>query len=58
MATLRLIILDAIYATPEVEQRKVAAPGLFSTELVAQLIYGQGISPPEAEKRRMKELYF
>jgi hypothetical protein len=34
---------------------KVAAPGLISTDLVAQLI--QGISPPEADKRRTKELY-
>jgi hypothetical protein len=50
MGILGITIANAIFATPEVEWRKVAALGLIFIGLVAQVIYEQDISPPEAEK--------
>lgn len=55
MAILGLTIANAVFATPEVEWRKVAALGLIFIGLVAQVIYEQDISPPEAEKREKRE---
>ncbi|KAF0918487.1 hypothetical protein E2562_024261 [Oryza meyeriana var. granulata] len=54
MAILGLTIANAVFATPEVEWRKVAALGLIFIGLVAQVIYEQDISP-EAEKKGGKE---
>ena len=55
MAILGLTIANAVFATPEVEWRKVAALGLIFIGLVAQVIYEQDISSPEAEKKGGKE---
>jgi len=55
MAILGLTIANAIFATPEVEWRKVAALGLIFIGLVAQVIYEQDISPPKAEKTEKRE---
>jgi hypothetical protein len=48
MAILGLTIANAVFATPEVEWRKVAALALIFIGLVAQVIYEQDISPPKA----------
>lgn len=48
MAILGLTIANAVFATPEVEWRKVAALGLIFIGLVAQVIYEQDMSPPKA----------
>jgi len=50
MAILGLTIANAVFATPEVEWRKVAALGLIFIGLVAQVIYEQDLSPPVADK--------
>ncbi|CAL4960397.1 unnamed protein product [Urochloa decumbens] len=55
MAILGLTIANAVFATPEVEWRKVAALGLIFIGLVAQVIYEQDISPPKAEKTEKRE---
>jgi hypothetical protein len=55
MAILGLTIANAVFATPEVEWRKVAALGLIFIGLVAQVIYEQDISPPKAEETEKKE---
>ncbi|KAL6840179.1 hypothetical protein ACP4OV_029989 [Aristida adscensionis] len=55
MAILGLTIANAVFATPEVEWRKVAALGLIFIGLVAQVIYEQDIAPPEAEKKEKRE---
>lgn len=51
MAILGLTIANAVFATPEVEWRKVAALGLIFIGLVAQVTYEQDISPPGAWAR-------
>ena len=48
-----ITIVSAVFATSEVKWRDVAP---IFTRLVPQVIYEQGTSPPEAEKRAMKEL--
>ena len=55
MAILSLTIANAVFATPEVEWRKVAALGLIFIGLVAQVIYEQDISPPVADKDEKRE---
>ncbi|OEL23528.1 hypothetical protein BAE44_0015456 [Dichanthelium oligosanthes] len=55
MAILGLTIANAVFATPEVEWRKVAALGLIFVGLVAQVIYEQDISPPKADKTEKRE---
>jgi hypothetical protein len=55
MGILGITIANAIFATAEVEWRKVAALGLIFIGLVAQIIYEQDISPPKAEKTEKKE---
>uniref|UniRef100_A0A0D9V7W7 Uncharacterized protein n=1 Tax=Leersia perrieri TaxID=77586 RepID=A0A0D9V7W7_9ORYZ len=55
MAILGLTIANAVFATPEVEWRKVAALGLIFIGLVAQVIYEQDFSSPEADKKEGKE---
>ncbi|KAG8078501.1 hypothetical protein GUJ93_ZPchr0007g5959 [Zizania palustris] len=56
MALLGLTIANAIFAAPaEVEWRKVAALGLIFIGLVAQFLYEQDISSPEAEKKQGKK---
>ncbi|KAL5227230.1 hypothetical protein ABZP36_015495 [Zizania latifolia] len=50
-AILGLTIANAVFATPEVEWRKVAALGLIFIGLVAQVIYEQDISSPESKKK-------
>ncbi|CAO2172102.1 unnamed protein product [Urochloa humidicola] len=55
MAILGLTIANAVFATPEVEWRKVAALSLIFIGLVAQVIYEQDISPPKAEKTEKRE---
>ncbi|XP_062226377.1 uncharacterized protein LOC133924727 [Phragmites australis] len=55
MAILGLTIANAVFATPEVEWRKVAALGLIFIGLVAQVIYEQNISPPKADKTGKRE---
>jgi hypothetical protein len=55
MTILGLTIANAVFATPEVEWRKVAALGLIFIGLVAQVIYEQDISPPKAEETEKKE---
>jgi hypothetical protein len=55
MTILGLTIANAVFATPEVEWRKVAALGLIFIGLVAQVIYEQDISPPKAEETGKKE---
>lgn len=54
-AILGLTIANAVFATPEVEWRKVAALGLIFIGLVAQVIYEQDISPPVADKDEKRE---
>ncbi|KAL5220563.1 hypothetical protein ABZP36_025276 [Zizania latifolia] len=54
MAILGLTIANAIFAAPEVEWRKVAALGLIFIGLVAQFLYEQDISSPEAKKKEGK----
>jgi hypothetical protein len=54
MAILGLTIANAVFATPEVEWRKVAALALIFIGLVAQVIYEQDISP-KAEKTEKRE---
>ncbi|GJM92531.1 hypothetical protein PR202_ga09008 [Eleusine coracana subsp. coracana] len=55
MAILGLTIANAVFATPDVEWRKVAALGLIFIGLVAQVIYEQDFSPPKAENTGKKE---
>ena len=55
MGILGTTTANDIFATPEVEWRKVAALGLIFIGLVAQVIYEQDISPPKAEKTEKKE---
>ncbi|KAF7031634.1 hypothetical protein CFC21_042938 [Triticum aestivum] len=55
MAILSLTIANAVFATPEVEWRKVAALGLIFIGLVAQVIYEKDISPPAADKNEKRE---
>ena len=55
MAILGLTIANAVFATPEVEWRKVAALGLIFIGLVAQVIYEQDISPPPTKKTEKRE---
>ena len=55
MAILSLTIANAVFATPEVEWRKVAALGLIFIGLVAQVIHEQDISPPAADKNEKRE---
>ncbi|XP_051226642.1 uncharacterized protein [Lolium perenne] len=55
MTILGLTIANAVFATPEVEWRKVAALGLIFIGLVTQVIYEQDMSPPEAEKKEKRD---
>jgi len=55
MGILGITTANDIFATPEVEWRKVAALGLIFIGLVAQVIYEQDISPPKPEKTEKKE---
>lgn len=52
MVILGLTIANAVFATPDVEWRKVAGLGLIFIGLVTQVIYEQDMSPPEAVTKR------
>lgn len=55
MVILGLTIANAVFATPDVEWRKVAGLGLIFIGLVTQVIYEQDMSPPEAEKTEKRD---